>query len=116
MFVVNDFCSRYKDRGAQVSTDIECLWDKPRSRSTPLEVDDIDIRNDTRTPKKVIPTHTNLKSTVNSLNSEEPKLKLQHLCKGSNALLLQKLYEDGDDTEDEIFDVPAVFGCSKFLP
>lgn len=49
----------HKDRGTEVGTDVECVWDKPRNQSTPMEVDDIDIRTDTRTPKKVTPNHTN---------------------------------------------------------
>lgn len=81
-----------------------------------MEVDDIDIRNDTRTHRKVTPTHINYKSTVNSLNSEEIKFKLKHICKGSKALLLQTLYEDGDDTKDEIFDVPAVLDVANSYP
>lgn len=38
LFGVNDFCSRYKDRGAGVGTDIECVWDKPKTQSTILKV------------------------------------------------------------------------------
>lgn len=116
MFGVNDLCSRHKDRGTEVGTDIECVWDKPRTQSTLMEIDDIDIRNDTRTPKKVTPTHPNYKSTVKNLNSEEIKLKLKQICKGSNGMLFQTLYDDGDDIEGEIFDVPIVLDVANSEP
>lgn len=92
-----------------------CVWDKPRTQSTLMKVGDIDIRNNTQTLNRVTPTHSNYKSTLNTHTSEEIKLKLKQICKGSNTLL-QTLNEDGDDIEDAISDIPTVLDVANSNP
>lgn len=117
LFAVNDFCTGHKDRGTEVGTDIECVWDKPRNESTPMEVNEIDIRTDTSVPKKIAPTHLNYKSTKNIPSSNEIKIKLKNICKGTNALLLQTLYDEGDQSDDEnCLNIPTILDVTKSNP
>ncbi|KAJ8310010.1 LOW QUALITY PROTEIN: hypothetical protein KUTeg_011875 [Tegillarca granosa] len=44
LFAVAEFCERHQDRHTLVGTIMECKWDKPRTRSEPVEVNDIDVR------------------------------------------------------------------------
>lgn len=41
---------------------------------------------------------------------------MKQICRGSNALLLQTLYEDGDYIEDEIVDVQTVLDVANSNP
>lgn len=52
---------------------------------------------------------------MNNLNCKEIKFKLKQ-SKGSNVLLLQTSYEDGDDIENDIFDVPIVMNVANSNP
>ncbi|XP_070557660.1 uncharacterized protein [Ptychodera flava] len=55
LFSLHDFDGRHKDRGTEMATDVPCKWDKPRKVSTPMEIDDIDVRKDKSKPAKPRP-------------------------------------------------------------
>ena len=115
LFAVSDFCCRHKDRSTEVGTNVECVWDKPRNESTPMEVDDIDIRTDMSVPKKITPIHTVYKSNVNNVTHNDVKTKLKNICKGSKALILQTLYDTGDNSEDDSdsLEIPTVLDVAN---
>lgn len=52
---------------------------------------------------------------MNNLNCKEIKFKLKQ-SKGSNVLLLQTSYEDGDEFENDIFDIPIVMNVANSNP
>lgn len=52
---------------------------------------------------------------MNNLNCKEIKFKLKQ-SKGSNVLLLQTSYEDGDDIENDIFGVSIVMNVANSNP
>ncbi|XP_070545560.1 uncharacterized protein [Ptychodera flava] len=55
LFSLHDFDGRHKDRSTEVATDVTCKWDKPRKVSTPMDIDDIDMRKDKSKPAKPRP-------------------------------------------------------------
>ena len=59
LFSLHDFDSRHKDRSTQVGTDIICRWDKPRTESSPMQVDDINIQHNRSKPNNIKPTFLN---------------------------------------------------------
>ena len=58
LFSVVSFLERHKDQHSQSCTDIECVWDKPRKSSQPMEVDDINIAHDQSAVRAIEPTPT----------------------------------------------------------
>lgn len=53
---------------------------------------------------------------MNNLNCKEIKFKLKQICRGSSALLLQTSYDDGDEFENDIFDIPIVMNVANSNP
>ena len=102
MFGLTSFCDRHKDRGTEVGTDKECVWDKPRQQSAPMEIDNIDTRIETSSLPPIVPTYENYQPQVKDLpNVKDLAKDFKHLCKGTNSLLLQTLYTESDESEEE---------------
>ena len=59
LFSLLSFLERHKDQNSQSCTDVECIWDKPRKISLPMEVDEINITHDQSADRPMEPTPTN---------------------------------------------------------
>ncbi|XP_033763165.1 uncharacterized protein LOC117344514 [Pecten maximus] len=108
LFAMSAFCERHQDRSTEVGTDVACVWDKPKKTTTPLEIEDMDIRVNKVTPKPKSASAENYNPTVRSecLSKRQVEKEIFTLCKGSNSVLLQALdppSDDDDSLDDETF-------------
>ncbi|CAC5420151.1 unnamed protein product [Mytilus coruscus] len=109
-------CVAHRDRFTQACTDVESIWDKPKKKSEPMEIDEIEIRRDTSTKQKRTPMTKNYKpaSTIEHRGIEKD---LYTLFSGTDSLVLQVLDPPSDASEDEAeAEIPslsdAVSSCS----
>jgi len=97
---------RDTETGIEACTDVECVWDKPKKTSQPMETDAIDIRIQT-TPHDpaLVPTPSNYTPSVDVHLGHFQNIEkdVYSLFKGTNALILQTLDSPSDsDSEDEL--------------
>ena len=108
IFSLSSFCERHRDRGTEVCTDVQCVWDKPRKKSNPNEIINIETRIDSSQQHKV-PTPSNYNPTVQVVGG---RLSLEkdfyNLCKGTDALLLQTLYSEDSASDDNDNAIPTL--------
>ncbi|KAK3092354.1 hypothetical protein FSP39_001790 [Pinctada imbricata] len=45
LFALSSFIERHKERHTQVGTDVSCAWDKPRTSSCPVKIEDMKTSN-----------------------------------------------------------------------
>lgn len=120
IFSLSSFCERHRDRGTEVGTDMQCIWDKPRKKSNPQKISDIDMRVDQTHPQ---PTS----ATTDSYNPIVPiqgpmanhERDFYELCRGTGALLLQTLYDESfvsDDDDDNVVLPSMSDACKNMLP
>ncbi|CAC5407827.1 unnamed protein product [Mytilus coruscus] len=95
---------------------LNVYWDKPKKKSEPMEVDEIEVRRDTSTKLKRTPMTKNYKpaSTIEHRGIEKDLYKL---FSGTDSLVLQVLDPPSDASEDEaeaeILSLPdALSSCS----
>lgn len=116
LFGLSSFCSRHKDRSTEVGTDVECVWDKPRQSSKPMEISDIDTRSDPSLPPPVTPVHVDYKPSVQVLPTHQNlEKKFKNLCKDSGALLLETLYTESDDEVENFPMLPTMCDVAEVL-
>ena len=99
LFSLSSFCERHRDRSTEVCTDITCKWDKPRRKSMPSEITKIDMRIDQSNPPPTASIYDPRVPSQRQTTSNEHDF--YNLCKGTNALLLQTLYSDEFESDDE---------------
>lgn len=113
LFSLSSFCERHRDRGTQVGTDVQCQWDKPRKKSNPKKIKDIDMRIDQTSPMPAAATSVVYDPRV---PVQEPRGNLEkefyELCKGTGALLLQTLYDKSYESDDD-FSLPTMTEVCK---
>ncbi|CAC5403785.1 unnamed protein product [Mytilus coruscus] len=90
LFSIESFKERHRYRFTQACTDVECKWDKPKKKSEPMEVDEIEIRRDTSTILKTTPMTKNYKPASNIEHSGIEK-DIYKLFSGTDSLVLQVL-------------------------
>ncbi|XP_069109357.1 uncharacterized protein [Argopecten irradians] len=101
LFSLSSFGTRHKDRSTEVCIDVECVWDKPRKTSEPMEIEHIDIRSDPSTSAPYVPTRNNYTPHLSCTSQREVEKELYEMCKGTDGLLLQTLDPPSDEGEDE---------------
>lgn len=104
LFAVRGFLDRHQDRNSEACTDRECVWDKPRKTSEPMEIIDIDVRKDQSTPvSNLVPTPRNYDPVgmTETLDARGIEKEFYNLLKGTNSLLLQTLDPPSDESSDD---------------
>ncbi|XP_062577470.1 uncharacterized protein LOC134239315 [Saccostrea cucullata] len=101
IFSLSSFCERHRDRSTEACTDIQCVWDKPRKKSVPSEISNIDLRIDQSQQPSIVPTLCNYDPRVPAQEIPSHEKDFYNLCKGTDALVLQTLYSEEFDSEDD---------------
>lgn len=114
LFSLSSFCERHRDRGTQVGTDLQCQWDKPRKKSNPKKITDIDMRVDVTNPLPTSATAAVYDPIVPTVQNPPVNLEkeIYKLCKGTGALLLQTLYDASYESDDDVL-LPTMAGVCK---
>ncbi|CAG2217390.1 unnamed protein product [Mytilus edulis] len=89
LFSIESFSERHRDRFIQACTYVVlCILDKPKKKSVPMEIDEIDIGRDTSTKLKRTPMTKNYKpaSTIEHCGIEKDMYKL---FSGTDSLMLK---------------------------
>ncbi|XP_076095702.1 uncharacterized protein LOC143066777 [Mytilus galloprovincialis] len=116
LFSIESFSERHRDRFTQACTDVVCTWDKPKKKSEPMEIDEMEIRRDTSTKLKRTPMTKNYKP-ASTMEHRSIEKDLYKLFSGTDSLVLQVLDPPSDASEDEAeAEIPtlsdAVSSCS----
>lgn len=97
VLAVQNFCERHQDRNTEVGTDSGCKWDKPRKRSEPTLLKDIQYGKQEQCREIFTPN----KEELESKSQKSLENMVYRLCKGTNALFLQTTEPPSDDSDSD---------------